>query len=749
MAATWTIKVTRTSSAPPHEMQEPRFPAPPSLRVVSVETYLHDVGQPTRVIHPDPGVKVVLKPTAWFRGGWYRLEVQFPPDGVVDVVAQFVCVDGSQFWHRLPVIDRNSFSVTLRIGAALERLVLRISGSGYLVRPIRFFMGHLDAISWVRDIARTALNVVKRRRLGIVQSGANFVRILMQRETIVVRGVGASAKEEAPYQTWLRLFDEAPERCRGRHEERLQSLDDMPLISCLATIAGLDDLAIARLAQGMREQIYPRWELLVAVPEKLASSVRQALKGLPSFRIIAAANDMSSTLNALLKEASGPYILKIPDGALLRPNALLELAMTIALYPAAELIYSDEDQIDRDGRRFDPKFKPAWSPDFFGVYDYIGQLTLLRRETALAVGGWRDFSSTAIDYDLKLRVTDQAESQNIIHIAKVLISCPAVSSQNSINGRAEIERMLCDHIERRHLPADVVWREGVCLARLRYRIPVPAPLASIIIPTRDRADLLEKCVRSILAHTRYPSIEILIVDNGSVDPTTHRLFAELARQDRIRILSSPGQFNYSALNNFAAREASGTILALLNNDIEVISGDWLEEMVALAARREIGCVGAKLLYPDGRIQHAGVYLGFAGLAVHAYRLGARNSSGRFNRMSTIQNVTAVTAACLTIRKSVFDGVGGFDERELKVALNDVDLCLKVRAAGYLNLWTPFAELVHHESVSRGRDARPARARRLGQERNVLRARWGEALVRDPYYSPNLTDDREDFSVRVH
>jgi GT2 family glycosyltransferase len=214
-------------------------------------------------------------------------------------------------------------------------------------------------------------------------------------------------------------------------------------------------------------------------------------------------------------------------------------------------------------------------------------------------------------------------------------------------------------------------------------------------------------------------------------------------------LSSPGEFNYSALNNFAAREASGTILALLNNDIEVISGDWLEEMVALAARREIGCVGAKLLYPDGRIQHAGVYLGFAGLAVHGYRLAARDSSGQLNRMSTIQNVTAVTAACLVIRKGVFDAVGGFDERELKVALNDVDLCLKVRAAGYLNLWAPFAELVHHESVSRGRDAKPARARRLGRERNVLRARWGEALVRDPYYSPNLTDDREDFSVRVH
>jgi len=234
-----------------------------------------------------------------------------------------------------------------------------------------------------------------------------------------------------------------------------------------------------------------------------------------------------------------------------------------------------------------------------------------------------------------------------------------------------------------------------------------------------------------------------------VETTTHRLFAELANQDRIRILPHPGAFNYSALNNFAAREARGTILALLNNDIEVISHDWLEEMVALAVRPQIGCVGAKLLYPSGRVQHAGVYLGLAGLAVHGYRLAARDSPGQLNRMSTVQNVSAVTAACLVIRKSVFDEVGGFDQEALKVALNDLDLCLKVRAVdGYLNLWTPFAELIHHESVSRGSGG-VVEARRAWQERNVMRARWGEALLRDPYYSPNLSDDREDFSIRVH
>jgi GT2 family glycosyltransferase len=242
-------------------------------------------------------------------------------------------------------------------------------------------------------------------------------------------------------------------------------------------------------------------------------------------------------------------------------------------------------------------------------------------------------------------------------------------------------------------------------------------------------------------------MEVLIVDNGSIEEATHRLFAQLARDPHVQVLASPGAFNYSALNNFAARLAKGEILALLNNDLEVVNEDWLAEMVGLASRPEVGCVGAKLLYPDGRVQHAGVYLGPGALAGHGYRWEQADISGQLNRMRTVQNVSAITGACLFTRKSVFDEVGGLDERHLKVALNDVDYCLKVRKAGYLNLWTPFAELVHYESQSRGRDRSPTKARRLAYERDVFRTRWGTAIFADPYYSPNLTHEREDFSER--
>jgi GT2 family glycosyltransferase len=278
-------------------------------------------------------------------------------------------------------------------------------------------------------------------------------------------------------------------------------------------------------------------------------------------------------------------------------------------------------------------------------------------------------------------------------------------------------------------------------------LPRSVPRVSLIIPTRDGAEVLATCIRSIRARTRYDDYEIIIVDNGSVQQRTHDLFAELRTDPGIRILERPEPFNFSRLNNAAARAATGTILGLVNNDIEVTHGEWLAEMVALAARPTTGCVGAKLLYPDGRIQHAGVVAGLGGVAGHAHRFARADDPGYLDRLRHVYDVSAVTAACLVIRRAVFEAVGGLDE-ELTVAFNDVDFCLRVREAGYRNLWTPFAELVHHESASRGSDITPAKARRFAQEYAAMQRRWGAALLNDPYYSPHLTYDREEFSLRL-
>src|SRR5262249_54753925 len=373
------------------------------------------------------------------------------------------------------------------------------------------------------------------------------------------------------------------------------------------------------------------------------------------------------------------------------PNALLELALTLEAHTEAELIYSDEDQIGADGKRQNPAFKPAWSPDMFDVFDYFGHLTVMSRKAVTAVGGWTSELGTACDYDLRARMVDHIEPAKIVHLAKILVHINSVAAVAEPDQRQSIEQAIRNHCERRHLNADIIWPKTEPYPRLKYRIPEPSPLVSLLIPTRDRADILETCVRSILTHTTYQPYEILIIDNDSQNAETHQLFEKLRTESVVRIIACPGLFNFSALNNAAAREAKGSIIGLLNNDLEVIDGGWLDEMVALASRPEIGCVGCKLLYPDGHIQHAGICLGVGGLAGHGHRHALRNALGYMHRLRLLQDVSAVTAACLFVRKELFFQVGGLDDKELTVAYNDLDLCLKVMAAGYRNLCTPFAE----------------------------------------------------------
>ena len=287
---------------------------------------------------------------------------------------------------------------------------------------------------------------------------------------------------------------------------------------------------------------------------------------------------------------------------------------------------------------------------------------------------------------------------------------------------------------------------GLPFYRIRHAIRNPAPPVSLILPTRDRIDLLRVAVQSILEKTDYPDYEIIIVDNNSAEPETFAYFDEIGSHENVRILPYPGAFNYSAINNEAVRHAEGEIIGLINNDVEVINGDWLTEMVSWAQQERVGCVGAKLYYPDDTIQHAGVILGIGGVAGHSHKHFGKQDAGYFARLKLLQNLSAVTGACLLVRKSVFQAIGGLDEQNLKVAFNDVDLCLKVREAGYDNVWTPFAELYHYESPSRGLEDTPEKQERFGKEAQYMMDRWGNSLHSDPFYSPNLTLACESFAI---
>jgi GT2 family glycosyltransferase len=308
------------------------------------------------------------------------------------------------------------------------------------------------------------------------------------------------------------------------------------------------------------------------------------------------------------------------------------------------------------------------------------------------------------------------------------------------------EKVITEHFVRAGITATISPTKG-SYWRVHYPVPDPAPRVTLIIPTRNRLGVLKPCIESLLEKTTYPNFEILIVDNDSDDPETVAYLKEITANDRVRVAHSPGEFNFSAIQNFGVSQTDAPIVGLLNNDLEVIHGDWLHEMVSHALRPEIGCVGAKLYYPDDRIQHAGVILGIGGVAAHAWQTHPRGAAGQAHRNLLQQNLSAVTAACLVIRREVFQQVDGFDEK-LKVAFNDVDFCLKVRAAGFRNFWTPYAELYHHESASRGKEDTLEKRDRFRGEVEYMMEKWGDALARDPAYNPNLTLTINDFTLAL-
>lgn len=695
------------------------FPAPVGFRVVGAAFRCEDQQSPVRVAHPDPPLTLTLIPSEPVRSGWYELTLRFAPEGIVDCLAQFAHRNGRVIWMRLPMLARNEFLAHLRLEGSLEHLTLTLSGSGRLTEPS---VCRFERVGWskqVRAIVGRARDIYRREGLGVFLSALSYLSRVVRRDSIALpRGTAKAEESEHPYDTWIRVFDERPELDRARHEQRLTLLVKRSLVSILAELPSLDPRTVDRLARSVREQIYPFWELVVAAPADLHQRIRDELDSrginVAKLQTIEARPGTAENLNRALAISTGEYVLPLSQGALMRPHTLLELMLTAQGQPSAKIIYCDEDRIGDDGNRNGWAFKPAWSPHLLQASNYLGTHVLMRRETVRALDGW-SVSHLDPHHDLALRLAARVKPETIVHLAKLLFHRPA--------GSDAVERTISR-------PA---------IAKVSSRV-------SLIIPTRDNAAMLEACVDSIRKRTRYQDYEILIVDNGSVEKNTIALLDRLKADPAIRILPQPVPFNFSALNNAAVRASTGAVLGFVNDDIEVLGGDWLERMLALAEREQVGCVGAKLLYPDRRIQHGGIVLGLYGLAGHAHRFADQDDPGYLGRLKSTQNVSAVTAACLLVRKSVFDEVGGFDEG-LAVAFNDVDFCLRVRASGYLNVWTPFAELVHHESVSRGRDLSPAKSRRFASEFATMQQRWGRELLNDPYYSPHLTYDREDFSLR--
>ncbi len=570
------------------------------------------------------------------------------------------------------------------------------------------------------------------------------------------------APEQTPrfWAYWCERYDVLSDDDRTAIAAHIGRMAGKPLISVVMPAYATPEPLIRAAIASVKAQLWPHWELCIADDASPGDALWRVLQDEaakePRIKLIrrGANGHICAATNSALGLATGEFVALMDHDDLLHERALYEVAAVVEAHPDADVIYSDEDKVDHRGRRFEPYLKTDWNPELVLGQNLVSHLGVYRRSLIDAVGGLREGFEGSQDWDLALRVSERTD--RIHHIPWVLYHW-----RQQARGRTFSERQLAqcadsarravqEHLARTGQVAEVTNQARVSAwLDVRQPAPEPRPPVSVIVPTRDRAELLAQCAEGVLAQTRYPDLELLIVDNDSAEPGTHALFERLLADPRVRILPAPGPFNYPALNNQAAAAARGEVLLLLNNDISMPDDGWLDALMAHAVRPNVGAVGARLVYPDGKLQHAGVALGIGsdpGVAGHMGYHAEGDDPGYYGHWRMTRNVSAVTAACLAVRKAVYDEVGGLDPA-LAVAFNDVDFCLKVRAAGYDIVWTPHAELIHHESASRGSDKEdPVRQARFAAEVAEMRKRWGSTLDNDPFYGPLFDRMRSDYGL---
>ena len=548
-----------------------------------------------------------------------------------------------------------------------------------------------------------------------------------------------------PYKYWIGYWE-------SRATDLLKSyitsgsLKKRPFFSVIIMDYSGNQGELRSCVKSVSEQIYSRWEIHVISKEFTFQE-----SGIDKSVRFHSSRYLSDGLNVALAEARGEFVLFLDSEWLMSPQCLLNFAALLDRDPLVDVLYSDHDNIDVTGRRFDPAFKPKWCPDsyFSGVFSIFP--LVCRTDVVRSMNGfYREFDS-CFEWDFGLRITETTE--RIERVPAVLFHRRRNEKEyllSSVNDTFEVSiAHLEGSLERRGHKASVNPVEG-CPGKflIRYQCTDPERV-SIIIPTRDSHRELDNCLESIFAKSKYMDFEIVLIDNNSRRPETTRVIEKWKRQksEIFRVFSYEGAFNYSMVNNFGVENASGRYLLFLNDDTEIISVDWIEAMVEYAQQTSIGAVGALLLYPNGRVQHAGVVLGIGSCTGHVFRYFGEHDRGYCCRLQTVNNYSAVTGACLMCRREVFERAGGFDEN-LEVSFGDVDICLKLLELGYRNVYLPHVKLYHHESLSRGKDDTEEKLRRTDQEIAYLRSRWRKYIDDDPCYNPNLTRQYTDFSIRV-
>ncbi|MGI9601484.1 MAG: glycosyltransferase family 2 protein [Acidimicrobiales bacterium] len=602
-----------------------------------------------------------------------------------------------------------------------------------------------------REGSTQTASLLTRAWESLRSSGATGLReqLVADYEAVQRRRAGLVA---IPYREWIEYHDVRDGEDGTAIDAHIAAFTTTPTISVVVPVHDPPAELLERCLDSVRAQRYPHWQLCLADDASTDPAVAAVLDRYEAsdgrIEVVRRSENghIVAASNSALGLATGEFVALLDHDDELPDHALYLVAQAIDADPSVDLVYTDEDKIDEEGRRYDPHFKPDYNPELLLGQNYFSHLTTIRRSVAEEVGSFRPGTEGSQDYDLVLRVV--AHTDRIVHVPHVGYHWRAIEGSTAKDSAAK--RYVIDAALtalRDHVPDD--WTVEPASAPTTYRarppLPDPAPSVSILVPTRNGWPLIDTLMTS-LELTTYPNYEVVILDNQSDDQRALAGFAELEASGRARVEPFDAPFNYSAINNHGVDCTDGELICLLNNDIEIVDGDWLGELVRQAVRPEIGAVGAKLLYPDRTIQHAGVILGLGGVAGHGHRQFAHDAHGYFSRLAITHQVGAVTGACLVVRRSVWTEAGGLDESDLAVAFNDVDLCLKITAQGYRNVLCPHVVLVHHESVTRGAEDTPEKQARFGSEIDVMLSRWGGALFDDPAYNPNLALDADAFTL---
>lgn len=564
---------------------------------------------------------------------------------------------------------------------------------------------------------------------------------------------GKESVAEGGYEAWLarHKVDKRTLR-RQKHSAFAQK----PLISIVIPLYCTPLPYLKELLESVRRQSYENWQLCLAdgSPDDKAKEFIEKHYGREKrivYRKLEENGGISANTNEAVALAAGEYLMLCDHDDTLEPDALYEIVKAIN-DTSADVLYTDEDKVSMDGRHyFDPNFKPDFNLFRLRENNYICHIFVVKKSLTDETGLLRSEFDGAQDFDFILRCCEKA--QKIMHIPKVLYHwrCHMDSTAADPSSKAYAyeagRKAVREHYQRLGIDEKVEMTERPGWYRSHVKVQ-GNPLISVIIPNKDHTDDLELCLFSMTRKSTYRNYEILIVENNSEKEETFEYYRKLPdRYPKARVLTWEKEFNYSAINNFAAKEAKGEYLLFLNNDVEILTPDWMEEMLQNCQQENVAAVGAKLYYPDDTIQHAGVVLGLGGIAGHIMCRASKEDPGYFGRMISVQEISAVTAACMMVKKSDFDAVGGLDET-FQVAFNDIDLCMKFRAAGKKIIFTPYAELYHYESKSRGLEDTPEKQFRFDKEVKRFQEKWAQQLeMGDPYYSPNLSVTEGDCSLR--